>query len=305
MMIRLKTPRTAPVLVALILMIAWTALPAIAQDNAAKEKFNEGIQAEKDGKADVAAAAYAAAIQADPSFADPYLNLGVLQFGENDYPNAIKNFKKYTELAPDDYNGYKNLGFACVEAGDIKNGAAAFDGGLALEPKDEELLKGYANLYYRADNWEKSIERFNAYLAVFPDDSRALTNLARAYSEIGKTEEAIATYEKAIRADPKYNMPHFQLGNLYFEKKDYADAAKHFEMSADLDKTHWQSFYNLGNAKVAMETQEDYIDAYHAYSTFLKLTAKDRSSSTKKLREKAQGIIAQLTEYFDAEAIDY
>jgi tetratricopeptide (TPR) repeat protein len=295
---------TTLTIVVLGLLVAAGSVPA-QDNNAAKEKFNEGIQAEKDGKLDVALKAYEAAIAADPGFADPYLNLGVIYFGKKDHINAIKNFKKFTELNSSSYDGFKNLGYACVEAKDLKTGAAAFDAGLKLKPNDIELLKGYANLYYKADNWAKAIERYSAYIPVNPSDAKSLTNLAKCYEESDKTTDAVATYQKAIKADPKYYMAHFQLGSLYYAEREYEKAAAEFEKSSDLNKRHWKSFYNLGNARVALETQEDYVDAYRSYKSFLKLTSGTKSNSVKKLQKKAQDIMTSLKDYFEAEAIDY
>jgi tetratricopeptide (TPR) repeat protein len=289
-----------------IYLIFALAIPAAAQDEtAAREKFNEGIAAAKEGKVDAAIEAYQAAINADSGFADPYLNLGVIYFDREDFENASAMFARFTELNPGSYDGFRSLGYTCIETKDIRTGAAAFEAGLKLKPKDPDLLEGYAELYFEAGKWKEAIERFNAYLPENPTDKRALNDLAKAYHEAGRTQDAIATYEKALKVDPNYWMAHFQLGSLYLDEKAYERAAKEFEKSAGLNKKHWKSFYNLGIARQALETQEDYIEAYHAYSTFLKLTAGMKGRRIEGMRAQAQQITAQLKDYFDAEGLSY
>jgi tetratricopeptide (TPR) repeat protein len=271
----------------------------------AQEEFNKGIEFEKAGKQAEAINAYESAIAADPAFPDPYLNLGALQFSKKEYQKAIGNFKKYTQLKPDSYDGLKNLGYACVEASDIPSGESAFDAALKLKPKEPELLRGYANLYYKADKWDKAIERFNLYIAEQPNDAKALTSLGRSYEGAGRDADAVATYGKALKADPNYSMAHFQLGGIYLAQKDYSKAAEEFRKSSSLDKSHWKSYYNLGIARQALETQEDYIEAYHAYATFMKLTSGMKSSQVADMRQKAQNILGELKSYFETEGIDY
>lgn len=129
--------------------------------------------------------------------------------------------------------------------------------------------------------------------------------MARSYQETGKTTESIAAYKKAVKVDPNYWMAYFQLGSIYLTQREYEKAAEQFEKSSSLNKKHWKSFYNLGIARQALETQEDYIDAYHAYSTFLKLTKGTKNKKIKGMQKQAQQIVNQLRDYFEAEAIDY
>jgi len=67
-----------------------------------KSQFNRGIFLLNANKNEEAAAAFEAAIKADPSFAESYYRLGAVQIGLGKLPDAIQNLEKYLTLNPTD-----------------------------------------------------------------------------------------------------------------------------------------------------------------------------------------------------------
>jgi tetratricopeptide (TPR) repeat protein len=68
----------------------------------AKAQFNQGIFLLNAYKNEEAAAAFEAAIKADPGMAEAYYRLGTINVGQGKIPEAVANLEKYLSLNPTD-----------------------------------------------------------------------------------------------------------------------------------------------------------------------------------------------------------
>ena len=102
------------ILTSILLVISLTFLLTgwvYSQDTGkAKENFNLGLAEEQKGNTEMAVKFYEAAIASDAGFADAYLNLGSIYFNQKNYGEAANNFKKVTELDPNNADGFTNYG---------------------------------------------------------------------------------------------------------------------------------------------------------------------------------------------------
>ena len=129
--------------------------------------------------------------------------------------------------------------------------------------------------------------------------------LGKSYKETGNDTKAIANLQSATRIDPEYQLAFFELGNIYLENEEWSKAITNYEKSIQLSPKHYQSWFNLGSACIGESTSDSIMRAYEAYNQFLKLTANMKGSQIAKMRKDANGIIKQLTDYFDQAGIDY
>jgi len=88
-----------------------------AKQNAIKfrELFNKGVDLEKAGKPQEAAALYQKLIALDKSFTQAYINLGNLYLNQLGKPRqAISLYRRALESSPDNPKAHNNLGVACM-----------------------------------------------------------------------------------------------------------------------------------------------------------------------------------------------
>jgi superkiller protein 3 len=78
--------------------------------NKAKEHFNTAVKAKQDGNVEGAIIAYKAAINEEPSYVDPYMNLGAVYFESKDYENALDMFRKATDADKTNVGAFSSLG---------------------------------------------------------------------------------------------------------------------------------------------------------------------------------------------------
>ena len=144
------------------------------------------------------------------------------------YNDAILEFKKAIELAPDLALSHGGLGDAYAHLGRYDDAIAEYQKTIELDPKGAVPHNGLGTVYWR----------------------------------LGRYDDAIAEYERAIELDPKYAYPHNGLGSVYYELGRYDDAIAEYERAIELDPTNGGFYYNLGNVYLEPDRHEEAIQTY-------------------------------------------
>lgn len=110
----MRSRHLALLLASVAFSVALTAAqPAIAGPNIkATQLYQQGVEANVQGKPLAAIELFEQAAENDPSYPDTYFNLGVLQYKMGNYPKAVSAFTRVTQLSPNDLDGWYNLALA-------------------------------------------------------------------------------------------------------------------------------------------------------------------------------------------------
>jgi predicted O-linked N-acetylglucosamine transferase (SPINDLY family) len=104
-------------------------------DSAAADARNRGGMARHaEGRLDEAIAAYRAAIQANPEFAEAYSNLGVALKAKGELEQAEASYARAIALYPEFAAAHVNLGVVLHAQGQAAKAIASFERALALDP---------------------------------------------------------------------------------------------------------------------------------------------------------------------------
>ena len=111
--------------------------------------FLRGRLLNQSGNGDAAAVSLKKAIEADPTAAVPYNDLGYVELYQGKYDDAIAHLRKYAEMRPKEPNPQDSLGEALLAAGKTDEAEAAFRKAVAIDPKFVGAWEGvgYARLY--------------------------------------------------------------------------------------------------------------------------------------------------------------
>ncbi|MEW6095164.1 MAG: tetratricopeptide repeat protein [bacterium] len=126
--------------------------------------------------------AYHAALKYNIIFAEPLNNLGALYSKDNEYDNAIAEYKKVAKMRPND-------GQCKVTIGDI---------------------------YFKKGDYNEAINWLKKALAVEPDLINAHHRLGEIYFSQGKYDESSKAFEEIVKIDPKNINVRRDLGAAYF-----------------------------------------------------------------------------------------
>lgn len=137
--------------------------------------FEKGVALANEKKLDEATAAFRAATELKPDFAEAYINLGVLLFQQSKDEDAEKALLKALELKPD-------------------------------EPKIKAAL---GNIYFEkartlleADKFDEALEQLKTSYSYNPEYSYTDYLLGYAHSKKGNKEEAIKYFEAFLEKEP-------------------------------------------------------------------------------------------------------
>jgi tetratricopeptide (TPR) repeat protein len=255
-----------------VLLSLLLALQASAP-SPALEHLHAGVEAEKSGQLDAAAAEFQKATELDPKLAVAFVDLGDVYIEKRDYAAAIPPLKRAVELSPGleaahrllGYallaQGYASeaiphlekakdvdaLGIALLEAERLPDAVTVLQKALAQNPNDPDLL-----YYYGRASGLLSKQVFDELEARFPDSARAHQMMAQDYAALRDVPAAEREFLAALRLRPQTAGLHLEFGELYARAQQWDKAAEQFELETETQPGSPEAFYRLGEALVQL-----------------------------------------------------
>ncbi|HYG79125.1 MAG TPA: tetratricopeptide repeat protein [Pyrinomonadaceae bacterium] len=122
--------------------------------------------------------------------------LGGYHFGQQDYAQAIAEYKRATELNPNYSNAFNLLGYAYRQNNDYANAETAFKKYIELIPNDPNPYDSYAELLLKMGRFDESIAQYRKALSIQPNFVNSHFATAAALMYQGKHDEATAELQK-------------------------------------------------------------------------------------------------------------
>jgi tetratricopeptide (TPR) repeat protein len=112
--------------------------------------------------------------------------LGNSYFGQQDYPNALREYQKSVEIAPDYAPAYNLLGYA----------------------------------YRQVERYDDAEKAFKKYIELIPNDPNPYDSYAELLMKMGRFDESIAMYRKALQTDQHFSPSYIGIAsNLMYQGK--------------------------------------------------------------------------------------
>lgn len=142
-------------------------------------------------------------------------NLGILAAREGSSDEAVRNFRRALEIAPDYEVAWVNLGSAYRQKKDWKEAGDALRQALALKPEDPEANYGLGMVFAQLGESEQAHLYIQKALAARPVYPEALNNLGVLYLRTNRAEDAERSFQEAIRVAPAFELSYLNLARLY------------------------------------------------------------------------------------------
>jgi Tfp pilus assembly protein PilF len=110
------------------------------------------------------------AIEIDPSYSTPYIDMGVVTGSSSNPTAALTWFQRAIEADPSDAAGYYNTGIALGEMGKRDEAEAAFRSAIETDPTSPVAHKSLAALLWSAGRLAEAVELYVEAHALWPDD---------------------------------------------------------------------------------------------------------------------------------------
>ncbi|HYP75405.1 MAG TPA: tetratricopeptide repeat protein [Polyangiaceae bacterium] len=172
-----------------------------------------GVLAERERRPDLASPNYYEALRVDPGFAPARANLAHLLYNGGLYEEALVQFRRLVEVAPDVIASHAGLAATLLHLERVAEASEVIERALAAAPDDPELSILAARLQIRVGKYDDAIARLSPLTKARSDLAvHALAWLAAAEVARGRPREAVAAAERAIALAPDDALASFALG---------------------------------------------------------------------------------------------
>lgn len=137
----------------------------------------------------------------DPSHVSTYMNMGIALQQMNKNAEAMKTFRKATQMAPNSVAAWVQLGQA-LSADSLAASQAVFKKALGLDPQSPAAKRGLAYTYLVQEQYPQAIGLLEAATQADPNDTQGWVWLGQALLNSGRHAEARNAYQRALKLDP-------------------------------------------------------------------------------------------------------
>jgi tetratricopeptide (TPR) repeat protein len=203
--------------------------------------LNLGLVREEQARHDEAIAAFQKALQLKPRLRGANLFLGIAQFRTNRLDASLATLRKETTVSPKDANAWMWLGIVALEKGDGDEAVRALDEAAKLSPDNVDILyhRGRAHLSVSKDSYARMFK-------ADPKSWRVRQILAEANADAERHMDAIAEYQAAIQLAPNEPRLHEELGSEFRIAGKVPEAEEAFRKELEIDPDYVVAKYKLG-----------------------------------------------------------
>jgi tetratricopeptide (TPR) repeat protein len=259
----------------LFLPSGWLASQTPQLPPATAEKFQQASEAMRSGNLDAAGDGFAEVIKQAPTFAEAYLNLGLVreeqakhaeaigdfqkalqfkpklrganlflgiaQYRSNQLDAALVSLRKETAAYPKDPTAWMWVGIVALEKGSAEEASEALDKAAKLAPDNVDILyhRGRAHLAVSKDSYSRMFQ-------ADPKSWRVREILAEANADAERHVDAIAEYQAAIKLAPNEPRLHEELGTEFRAAGKMPEAEEAFRKELEIDPDNVTAKYKLG-----------------------------------------------------------
>jgi tetratricopeptide (TPR) repeat protein len=290
--------------VALTLAVMFASALLATETEKAKEFFNKGVTAQKEGKTQLAIENYKGTIAMDPSYYDAYINLGAMYFSQKQYDDALATLKKGTEKNPKGIDAFVNLAKVQTQLQKYVEAETSLKAAMALDPKRIDLYQELAKVYYTRGNYPEAINAVEQAHKAGVQDGNTWFILGKGYQKTDRANDAITALNKSLELDGKgatASQAWFAIGDINLNRQKYPEAAAAFKSALRLNSKLVRASYNFAVAmeSFAPDSMSQNIANWEQYVRQAKGNPKEKnnvdiaSGHIKELREKKAKMAGQ------------
>jgi TolB-like protein/Flp pilus assembly protein TadD len=203
----------------------------------------------------------------DPSLAEPYASLGLVQTHTGDLAEGMRNLRKAIELNPGLAVAHFVLARGLSSLGRHEEAMVAVQKAVSLDPLSAMIHTGIGDAYYAAREYEKAVLSYRMSLAIDPRFDGAHTDIARALEALGQFDEARAEYEEGRRLAGGQAAPSFGLAHLEAAAGNEQEARRILAELTAARSTRVVSAWGIGAVHASLG---DVDEAFHWFDIAVK-----------------------------------
>jgi len=203
-------------------------------------------------------------IEQDQTIASAYYNRGNYFMNHGGFKEALNDFNKTIELAPNHFDAINNRGTLYMDHNLNDSALKDFNKAIALKPDLSKAYYNRGNIFMLEKKFDQSIKDFSKTIQLNPNDFESYVNRGYVLTIIGRNEEALHDYNKAIEINPGQVQTYMNRGYLFMILKQNIAALNDFSKAIELKPDLFAAYHNRG---VIYYTQKKFEEAILNYST--------------------------------------
>ncbi len=217
-----------------------------------------------------------------------YYDLGMSSYIAKNYSEAIANFFKATQLAPQEPKVWNALGLAYMEVQEYQKAENAFLRSLQVDRTYTEAKMNLGILYYKQRDYEKALKTLQEVTEdeSFSQKHLAFYFLAKVYQAMDRREDYLRNLRRAVAYNPMFLDAQLELAQFYEGEEDYASA-----------KEVYQRLINngMGNPSIYLSLAgvEYRLGEYSSAKEYIRKVLEDKQV-TPQLKSRAYDLLSQV-----------
>jgi|SRR3989338_891512 len=162
-----------------------------------------------------------------------YFELGVLYKENGEFDDAIKSFKKSTQINPRQNMALYELGVIYEQKKDYDEAIKNYTGSLKIK----ENAEAYQNLgvcYLKKGMLKESYRNLTKAMLLNPNKYTIYNNLGAVLEKNGNYDTAMQMLEIGIKLNPKNVIGYYNLGIVFDKKAEFGKALENYEKAVEL-----------------------------------------------------------------------
>lgn len=204
---------------------------------------------------------YRKAMALNPSLPGLRLNLGLAQFKDGQYREAVQTFTPLLKAQPAPSPEAQRLtilmGMSYYGLGAYPSATPYLQQASDGDAKNLPLLLTLAHSCLLSKQYQCVLDAYHRMIALNADSAEADILVGEAMDEMKDTDGAIREFRAAVSANPKEPNVHFGLGYLLWEEGHTPEAAEQFQAELNNEPGHMQAMVYLADAYVQMNKMQD------------------------------------------------
>ena len=205
---------------------------------------------------------YRMVLEADPTYGEAEIGLGLIAKGQGQSESAIAHFRRAVRHNPFLAEGFANLGTAYLQQGDWNRAVQEFEKALSIEPAKAQVHLNMGTALSRLGRQPQALEAFAESVRLQPDLSKAHYSLGLARARAGRTGQAIESFRQAIQLNPEDADYHYNLGVAHNELGQLEEALAGFRESVRLRPEDAEGQSSLGLAYAQLGRLPEALEAF-------------------------------------------
>lgn len=166
--------------------------------------------------------------------------------------DAVRHFRRYVKLAPQDAEGLALFGIQLADLNELEPAYLMLDQALRREPQRDQWRRHLVETAIELQRYSDARANLEDHLLKeHPDDAELLNQLGRCQVALGQDDEAARTFESAVEADPQLLESYILLAGFHRSRlKDSASADRWIDRMVEANPDDSRAHLSRGQWRI-------------------------------------------------------